>query len=143
MSSAEIARRLGTVPSRTVSHRIDTLIAKGIISVKALVNPPALGYNVLADVFLEVEPGRVREVADIVASFPQVSYVACATGESDVSISVRVHNNEELFNFVTDKLSEIPGVRRTQTHLLPVMLKDIDSWLPPELLSVESEPVKA
>lgn len=143
MSSAEIARRLGTVPSRTVSHRIDALIARGIITVKALVNPLALGYNVLADVFLEVEPGRVREVADIVASFPQVSYVACATGESDVSISVRVHNNEELFNFVTDKLSEIPGVRRTQTHLLPVMLKDIDSWLPPELLSFETEGAKA
>jgi Lrp/AsnC family transcriptional regulator for asnA, asnC and gidA len=142
MKSAEIARRLGDVPSRTVSYRIDSLIERGIISVKALVNPPALGYNVLADVFLEVEPGSVRAVADIVASFPQVSYVACATGESDVSISVRVRNNEELFNFVTDQLSEIPGVRRTQTHLLPVKLKDIDSWLPPELLPFESQSIE-
>jgi DNA-binding Lrp family transcriptional regulator len=139
MSSAEIARRLGDVPSRTVSYRIDHLIERGIISVKAIVNPPALGYNVLADVFLEVEPGRVRAVADRVASFPQVSYVACATGESDVSITVRVRNNEELFNFVTDQLSGIPGVRRTQTHLLPVMIKDIDSWLPPELIPFEIE----
>jgi DNA-binding Lrp family transcriptional regulator len=81
----------------------------------------------------------VRAVADIVASFPEVSYVACATGESDVSITVRVRNNEELFNFVTDQLSVIPGVRRTQTYLLPVMLKDIDSWLPPELQPVELE----
>ena len=53
MSSAEIARRLGDVPSRTVSHRIDHLIEREIISVKAIVNPPALGYNVLADVFIE------------------------------------------------------------------------------------------
>jgi DNA-binding Lrp family transcriptional regulator len=143
MSSAEIARRLGNVPSRTVSYRIDSLIERGIISIKALVNPPALGYNVLADVFLEVEPGRVRAVAEIAASFPQVSYVACATGESDVSITVRVRNNEELFDFVTDQLSGIPGVRRTQTHLLPVMLKDIDSWLPPELLPFKSEGVEA
>jgi Lrp/AsnC family transcriptional regulator for asnA, asnC and gidA len=82
MSSAEISRRLGDVPSRTVSYRIDHLIERGIISVKAIVNPPALGYNVLADVFLEVEPGRVRAVANKVASFPEVSYVACATGES-------------------------------------------------------------
>ncbi len=139
MSSAEIARRLKDVPSRTVSYRIDSLIEREIISVKAIVNPPALGYNVLADVFLEVEPGRVRAVAETAASFPQVSYVACATGESDVSISVRVRNNEELFNFVTDQLSGIPGVRRTQTHLLPVMLKDIDSWLPPELIPFEFE----
>ena len=139
MSSAEIACRLGDVPSRTVSNRIDHLIDRGIISVKAIVNPPALGYNVLADVFVEVEPGRVRAVADIIASFPEVSYVACATGESDVSITVRVRDNEELFNFVTDQLSVIPGVRRTQTHLLPIMLKDIDSWLPSEIRSVELE----
>jgi DNA-binding Lrp family transcriptional regulator len=139
MSSAEISRRLNDVPSRTVSYRIDSLIERGIISIKAIVNPPALGYNVLADVFLEVEPGRVRAVAEIVAGFPEVSYVACATGESDVSISVRVRNNEELFNFVTDQLSEIPGVRRTQTHLLPVMLKDIDSWLPRELIPSDFE----
>jgi DNA-binding Lrp family transcriptional regulator len=139
MSSAELARRLGDVPSRTVSYRIDSLIERGIISVKAIVNPPALGYNVLADVFIEVEPGRVRAVAEILASFPEVSYVACATGESDVSITVRVRNNEELFNFVTDQLSVIPGVRRTQTYLLPVMLKDIDSWLPPEVLPLEFE----
>jgi hypothetical protein len=25
-------------------------------------------------------------------------------------------------------------VRRTQTHLLPVKLKDIDTWLPPNVL---------
>jgi Lrp/AsnC family transcriptional regulator for asnA, asnC and gidA len=143
MSSAEIARRLGDVPPRTVSYRIDSLIERGIISIRAVVNPPALGYNVLADVYLEVEPGRVRAVADIVAAFPEVSYVACATGNSDVSISVRVRNNEELFNFVTDQLSEIPGVRRTQTHLLPVKLKDIDSWLPPELFSLEAEGAEA
>jgi Lrp/AsnC family transcriptional regulator for asnA, asnC and gidA len=139
MKSAEIARRLGDVPSRTVSYRIDSLIERGIISIKALVNPPALGYNVLADVLLEVEPGRVRAVAETAAAFPQVSYVACATGESDVSISVRVRDNEELFNFVTDQISKIPGVRRTQTHLLPVMLKDIDTWLPPELIPLETE----
>jgi DNA-binding Lrp family transcriptional regulator len=142
MSSAEIARRLSDVPSRTVSYRIDSLIERGIISVKAIVNPPALGYDVLADVFLEVEPGRVRAVAERVASFPEVSYVACATGESDVSITVRVHNNEELFNFVTDQISAIPGVRRTQTHLLPVMIKDIDSWLPRELMPIEFEAEK-
>lgn len=143
MSSAEIARRLGNVPSRTVSYRIESLIERGIIAVRAIVNPPALGYNVLADVFLEVEPGRVRAVAEEVASFPEVSYVACATGDSDVSITVRVRNNEELFDFVTDQLAGIPGVRRTHTYLLPVMLKDIDTWLPPELLSFRADAVEA
>ena len=135
MSSAEIARRLGGVPPRTISHRIEGLIARDIIKVRAIVNPVALGYHVLADVFIEVEPCRVRTVAETVARLPQVSYVACATGETDVSISLRVRSNEELFDFVTEQLGRIPGVRRTQTHLLPAKLKDIDTWLPAEALA--------
>jgi Lrp/AsnC family transcriptional regulator for asnA, asnC and gidA len=130
MSSAEIARRLGDIPARTVSHRVEDLIERGVISIKAIVDPVVVGYTILADVFIDVEPVRVREVAEKVAEFPQVSYVACATGECDVSISVRVRDNEELFDFVSEDLGKIPGVRRTQTYLLPVKLKDISTWLP-------------
>jgi Lrp/AsnC family transcriptional regulator for asnA, asnC and gidA len=129
MPAAEIARRVG-IPARTVSHRIDTLIECGIFSIKAIVNPAALGFPIMADVFIDVEPGHVRSVAKAAADFPEVTYVALATGGCDVSISLRVRNNDELFDFVTDKLGTIPGVHRTQTHLLPVKLKDIDSWLP-------------
>jgi len=50
MSNAEIARRLGGVPPRSISHRVERLIARDIINVKAIVNPLALGYHVLADV---------------------------------------------------------------------------------------------
>ena len=131
MPNAEIARRLGNISARTVANRIKTLTEQGIVSIRAIVNPETVGYGVMADVFIEVEPGRVREVAELVAKFPQVSYVACATGESDVSISLRVRSIEELFNFTTEELGKIPGVRRTQSYLLPLKLKDLDSWLPP------------
>jgi Lrp/AsnC family transcriptional regulator for asnA, asnC and gidA len=92
-----------------------------------------VGYGVMADVFIEVEPGRVREVAERVAEFSQVSYVACATGDTDISISVRARNIEELFNFVTEILGKIPGIRRTQSYLLPLKIKDLDTWLPPKV----------
>jgi Lrp/AsnC family transcriptional regulator for asnA, asnC and gidA len=135
MSSAEIARRL-EVPARTVNNRIENLVEREIIEIRAVLNPVALGYTVYADVFIEAEPGRVREVVDRVAQFPQVSYVACATGGIDVSVSIRVRSNEELFSFVTDTLGNIPGVRRTSTYLLPFKLKDLESWLPAEAQEV-------
>ena len=134
MPSTEIARRLGNISARTVNNRIKTLIKQGVIIVRAFVNPESVGYKVLADVYIEVEPGRVREVAELVAEFPQVSYVACATGDVDVSISLRVRDNDELFTFVTEKLGKIPGVRRTQSYLLPFKIKDLDTWLPPHAL---------
>jgi len=134
MPSAEIARKLGDVSARTITNRINALIENGIINIRAVVNPETVGYGVMADVFVEVEPGRVREVAELAAEFPQSSYVACATGETDVSISLRVRSIDELFEFVTEKLGKIPGVRRTQSFLLPVKIKDLDTWLPPNVL---------
>jgi len=134
MPSAEIARKLGGASARTVTNRINTLIEQGIINIRAIVNPDKVGYGVMADVFVEVEPGMVREVAYQAAEFPESSYVACATGESDVSISLRVRSIEELFDFVTEKLGKIPGVRRTQSYLLPLKIKDLDTWLPPNVL---------
>ena len=134
MPSAEIARRLGNVSARTVTNRIDTLTSKEIIKMRAIINPEMVGYGVMADVFIDVEPGRVREVAEQVAELPQVSYVACAGGESDVSISLRVRSTKELFDFVNEMIGKIPGVRRTQSYILPLKIKDFDSWFPPNVL---------
>lgn len=134
MSSTEIARKLADVSARTVSNRIDTLIKNNIVNVRAIVNPENVGYGVLADVYVDVEPGRVREVAEIAAKLPLISYVACATGATDVSISLRARSIEELFNFVNDTLGSIPGVLRTQFYILPFKIKDLDTWLPPNVL---------
>ena len=133
MSSTEISRRLSDVSARTVTNRINQLTNHGIINVRAVVNPESIGYTVMADVFIDVEPGRVREVAHKVAEFPEVTYAACAAGESDVSISLRVRTIEELFDFINENIGKIPGVRRTQSYILPLKIKDFDTWLPPEI----------
>ncbi|GAG77661.1 unnamed protein product, partial [marine sediment metagenome] len=102
------------------------------------------------DVFIETEAGRLLEVADHVAKFPQVSYLACATGDTDVIVSIRARELKELYEFIIEKLGKIPGVRHTQTYLLPVKIKDNDTWLPPNVLdngedndSSEPHPAKA
>ena len=134
LPSAEIARRLGNVSARTVTNRIEALIREGIINIRAIVNPEMVGYEILADVFIETEPGQLREVAERVAQFPQISYVACATGDTDVIISVRARNIKELYNFVIEVIGKIPGVTHTQTFLLPLKIKNISTWLPPDML---------
>ncbi len=131
MPSAEIARRLGGISPRTVNYRVDGLIERGLISIRAVVNPRLFGYEVLADVLIETEPGQLRAVAMRVAQLEQVTYVAGATGDRDVSIQIVARSNQELFDIVTEEIGTIPGVRRTETHLLPLKFKDIDSWLPP------------
>jgi Lrp/AsnC family transcriptional regulator for asnA, asnC and gidA len=139
MPSAEIARQMGDVSARTVTNRINQLTKHGIINVRAVVNPESVGYSVMADVFIDVEPGRVREVAHKVAEFPEVTYAACAAGESDVSVSLRVRTIEEMFNFINENIGNIPGVRRTQSYILPLKIKDFDTWLPPDVLDASDD----
>ena len=88
----------------------------------------------MADVFIKTQPGLLREVAKKVAELPQVSYVVCATGDTDIIISVRAKDIEDLYDFVTEKIGKIHGVSQTRTYLLPLVLKDNISWLPPDVV---------
>jgi DNA-binding Lrp family transcriptional regulator len=67
------------------------------------------------------------------ANLPQVSYAACATGDTDVIISVRARNINELYDFVIETLGKIPGVRHTRTIPLPIKMKSVVRWMPPDV----------
>ena len=132
MSSAEIARRVGAISERSVRYRVDRLVREGVIRVGAIVNPKAVGFPVVADVWLEIEPGHVLEVAHKMVELEETSFVACATGDRDISVQVYARNNEELYRFATEVLGNVPSVRKTNTILVPVVLKDVYDWLVPE-----------
>jgi Lrp/AsnC family transcriptional regulator for asnA, asnC and gidA len=132
MPSAEIARRLG-VAERTVRARINRLVEDGIVKLVAIVNPSALGYDVTADIFLEVEPGRLEEVAQQLVAMEEVAYVGLTTGERDISIQVFLPSVDALYRFITEKLQRIPGVNGTTTYVVPRVLKWLHNWsLPSE-----------
>lgn len=133
LSSADISRQLGDISARSVASRIDRLVEEDFINIRSIVNPESIGYCVLADVFIEVEPGNLRAVADRLSAYPQISYLALATGEIDIIISIRAREIDELYSFVTETIGKIPGVRHTKTFPMPLNLKDITSWLPPEV----------
>lgn len=140
MSCAEIARAIGTVSERSVRYRLEKLIADQVIRITASPVPQALGYSIVADVFIEVESGQVLEIARKIAAYEQVSYVACSTGESDISMQIIAQNNRELYEFVTDVVAKIPGVRKTTTSMVPFIVKDMEQWRIPSSAFRDSHP---
>jgi Lrp/AsnC family transcriptional regulator for asnA, asnC and gidA len=131
MKSSEIARNIGDISERAVRYRIDRMIEEGVIYVTAIVSPKAFGLNTFADVWLEVESDKILEVANKMAEFENVSYVACAIGETDVSIQVVAEDTAEIYRFVTEVVRKVPGVRKTVTSIVPIVLKDIYQWRVP------------
>lgn len=128
MSCAEIARAIGTVSERSVRYRLDKLIEEDVIRITAAPVPRALGYSVVADVSIEVESGQVLDIARRIAAYENVAYVAGSTGESDITIQIIAQNNRELYEFVTEVVGKIPGVRKTTTSMVPFIVKEIHQW---------------
>lgn len=122
MSSAEIARQL-SVAERTVRARIERLVSDNVIRLVATIVPATAGYAVTGDVFLEVEAGRIHEIATLIAERPEVGYVGLSTGDRDISIQIHAPSVEGLYDFVTNELGTIPGVVRTNTFIIPKIIK--------------------
>jgi Lrp/AsnC family transcriptional regulator for asnA, asnC and gidA len=140
MSSAEITRRIGSLSERSVRYRIERLMRSGVILVSAVVRPQAVGYTVIGDVMLEVAPGKLREVAEKLVGFENVSYVAGSVGDGDLSIQIYARSNEELLRFVDEVIGKVPGVTRTRTVMVPWKLKDVYQWQLPATLDVKDGP---
>jgi Lrp/AsnC family transcriptional regulator for asnA, asnC and gidA len=130
--ASEIARRIGEISERAIRYRIGKMVSEGVLQVSAIINPGAFGLNIKADVWIEVESDKIHAVAKKLTEFENVTYVACGIGENDVSIQLVAKDTSEIYHFITDVLRKLPGVRKTTTSIVPVILKDIYQWRLPE-----------
>ena len=132
MPASEVARRIGDISERAVRYRIDRMVEEGVIRISAVAKPQAFGLTTIADVWLQVESDRILEVARKMAEFDNVSYVACGIGESDVSIQIVAKDTAEIYQFITEIVRKVPGVRKTTTSIVPLIIKDVYQWRIPE-----------
>jgi DNA-binding Lrp family transcriptional regulator len=138
MSAAEIARRLGGgISERVVRYRIERMVNDEVIQIRPIVNPQAFGLTTRADVLLEVESDAIMDVAHKAMAYDCVSYVACSIGEMDVSIQLVAKDTTEIYRFVTEVIRKMPGVRRTTTSIVPIVLKDVYQWHIPTATTME------
>jgi len=139
MPASEMSRRVGDTSERLIRYRIERMINAGVIQIGAVVNPEVLGFTVRADVWLEVDADQVLEVARKLAAFECVTYVACGIGQNDVSIQLVAKDTAEIYYFVTEVVRKVPGVRKTTTSIVPIVLKDVYQWRIPRELT-ENDP---
>lgn len=128
MHAAEIARQMGNISERAVRYRIDRMIENDVMQISAVVNPRSVGLLVVADVWIECDADSIMEVARRMVDLEEISYVACSIGERDVSVQVLARDTGEVYRFVTEVIAKVPGVRKTTTNIVPMVLKDIYQW---------------
>ena len=117
-----IAGRL-RVPESTVRHRLNRLVKGGVVEFATLTNPLHMGYQVWVLIDIQTELRRTRAVAERVAEAPEVYWVGITTGTHDLPVGAVFRSNEELLDFVTGRLSKIPGIVRTSTSSILELIK--------------------
>ena len=134
MPAAEIARRIGDVPPRTVRSRLAGLLDSGLVSIHAGAVPEALGFGIRADIVIDVDPGKMNDVAARLCELDQVCYVALSTGDFDLSAAFVTTDIESFRTFVTETIHKIPGIARTRVNVLTKVFKRSCDWPFPDQL---------
>ncbi|GAB4210486.1 MAG: Lrp/AsnC ligand binding domain-containing protein [Roseiflexaceae bacterium] len=70
-----------------------------------------------AFVMIQAEPSSIATIAQAIANLPNIAEVYSVTGDYDIIAVLRLAEYDQLADAVTEGLSKIPGVQRTETIL--------------------------
>jgi DNA-binding Lrp family transcriptional regulator len=112
----EIARQLG-VARGTVSARLDKMLKRGVITgFGPEIDPQALGFRILAFVWLEIYQGRLDEAVQQLRSVPEVLEAVATSGDRDLLCRVVAKDPEHLQEIV-NTMVRTEAVRRSTSHI--------------------------
>ena len=121
----ELARR-ANVARGTAQARLDRLLARGVVrGFGPEIDPPSLGYPVLAFTTLEINQAGVDELVAHLGSLPEVLEVHTITGPGDLLCRIVARSNDHLQEVIGAVLSG-PSINRASTHIAlstPVLLR--------------------
>ena len=113
----EIADQLGTSEG-TVRNRVARLLQNQTVQFVGLIDPNQVGYDAPAMIGVTVQSSLVEKAANVIAQFPEVSYLVMVSGEFDLIVEVLCQDREHFASFLNEKLRQVEGVVRTQSFMI-------------------------
>jgi Lrp/AsnC family transcriptional regulator for asnA, asnC and gidA len=123
----EIAAELG-VTEGAVRRRVKRMIDRKVLQIVGIVEPQFLEWNAAGMIGVSVQAGRVEEVGEQIAQFPEVTYLFMASGGFDLFVEVYCRDRGHFVSFLNSKLQQIPGVERTESFMILKMFKLSYRW---------------
>lgn len=127
-SILSLSRGLG-VARNTIQARLRRLAATVLGDFGRRVLPSALGYRLLAFVFLEIRQSSGDSAAEELVRLPEVVEIHSTTGDADLLVRVVAKDTTDLYR-VTNSMLAIPGVTRSSTaislvEVLPLRMRPL------------------
>jgi Lrp/AsnC family transcriptional regulator for asnA, asnC and gidA len=128
LSNRKIARDFGLTEG-TIRARLKRLLEAKAIRVTAVTNVARLRNPILAYLWIEVDAAcHVDTVAKVLATLPEITFVAVMLGRCDVLAMTLVEDADGLTHFLHGTIDKIPGVHRVQYTLGQQFIKHDFRW---------------
>ncbi len=128
LTNVELAKRVGLTPPPCL-RRVKRLEEAGVIAgYRAVVDPAAVGRGLEVLVDIEVsatDRATVQAFEETVASYDEVIEFRRLFGRPDYFLRVAVADHAAYEAFLTDRLTGLPGVLRTESHLTMKKIKAV------------------
>jgi len=143
MSYSKMARTLDSNEA-TVRKRTERLIRDGVVRIIGVSDPYELGLKTHILIGMDVELGRLDEVAEKLAQLDEFNYVSCASGQYDL-VAIGVFASDlELYEFLSQRLPAVEGIRKTYTsHLINLKRRTFNYRIPGSEDQPNDEPFRS
>lgn len=121
-SVADLAAASGLTPGRA-SRRLQALVSGRVVHIHVELAPAALDYRARANLWLQVHPGETKAVGQALAGMPEIGYAAAMSGRNNVHAVAHCRDLDELFEFTSDRVGTLPGVRSTEVSPIHQQIK--------------------
>lgn len=121
-SYREIAKRLGVAPG-TVRARVVQLIREGVLQVIAVPDPWRMGYGFHATVGLKLQPGKAKQVGELLAQREEVGWIGFCSSGYDVMFEVALPDSRSFGAYKEEFLAALPGCQRIDVYEIWDVLK--------------------
>ena len=124
-SNLELASTLG-ISEATVRRRIRRLLESRAITIAAISDAQAMGFQTRVLVGIKTSPGESDNVSNTLNKLPNVRTIMQTTGRFDIVISAFFQNPQELLDFISNQLGNIPNLKTAEEMLILKIQKT--SW---------------
>lgn len=107
---SELASVVG-ISESMARRRVDALREGGCMRFATLLEPYLLGYDVECVCWVRVDLSRLEETATELAGRREVRYLSATIGYSDLICETILRSQDDLYDFSTQTLGRLPGVR--------------------------------
>ncbi|MFF8573491.1 Lrp/AsnC family transcriptional regulator [Streptomyces sp. NPDC015408] len=128
-SFAEVGASVG-LHERTVARRLGRLLDTGEVRFIASLTNEYLGEGMAVELAVRCAPGRLEEVARVVAARPQARSVEVATGDLQVLAEMAVADEAELIELIDRTVGRMPGVLDIHSAVVLRLLLTAVDWAP-------------